>query len=202
MRATTSTATLSARELSRFLAGLIVGLCVSIAGVIVWQMRYFGDFTLIWAIVTLCISILIFVAAKREARNRRNFLVGALTTVPVAPAATAIFVILLNLLVLTGFNPGIDRTPPGCDLLKVNAAWYQARNSRIFIHLSNGSTYWARSTTEYLSWRDKHIGPYARDANVIVCPPTFGSAWDVHSNIVGEEGGPKFYRVQIRKPTQ
>lgn len=123
-------------------------------------------------------------------------------TLAIAPAATAIFVIFLNLLVLAGFNPGIDRTPPGCDLLKVTAAWYQARSNRIFVRLSNGSTYWATSIFQYVSWNDKHIGPYARGADVIVCPPKFGSAWDIHSNIVGEEGGPDFYRVEITRQNQ
>jgi hypothetical protein len=178
-----------------FVAGLVVGLCTSIAGVFLWQMRYFGSFSLIWAIVTLCLSILVFVIAKRKAKHRRTFLAGALTTVPIPPAATAIFVILLNRLLLTGFNPGVDPTPPGCDLRKVTAAWYQARTNRIFIHLSDDSTYWAASTIEYLSWKDKHLGEFEAGSNVIVCPPKAGEkTWYIRDNIVGELGN-DFHRV-------
>lgn len=173
-----------------FVAGLVAGLCISIAAVFLWQMRYIASFSLTWAIVTLCLSVLVFVIAKCKAKRRRTFLAGALTTVPIPPAATALFVILLYLLLLlTGFNPGVDPTPPGCDLLKVTAAWYQARTNRIFVRLSDGSEYWAASTTEYLSWRDKHVGEFEAGSDVIVCPPKAGeTTWNIRDNIVGEFG--------------
>lgn len=65
------------------------------------------------------------------------------------------------------------------------AASYHARSHRIAIHLSNGSSYWASSEAEYLTASDKHIGPFERGSEVIVCPAKIGSLFSIRSNIVG-----------------
>jgi hypothetical protein len=171
-----------------YVAGLLTGLCLSIGGVYIWQMRWFGSFLLPWAAITLLASIYIIAMAIRRTRVQRTFLSGAAVTVAIAPAATAVFGIAIGALALTGFNPGIDLTPPGCALLKVTGASYRSRTNRIVIHLSDGSSYWAVSQIEYLSWKDHHIGAFEQGSDVIVCPPKSGSVWYIRNNIVGELG--------------
>jgi hypothetical protein len=97
--------------------------------------------------------------------------------------------VLAGLIGVSGCNVGIDRTPPGCKLLQVKAASYQARENRIYIRLSNGALFWAPSTSIYETWQDKHIGEFEKGSHVIVCPPKRGErTWYIHNNIVGETG--------------
>lgn len=101
---------------------------------------------------------------------------------------------------LAACNVGVDKTPPGCDLLKVKAASYHAMNNRIYIRLSNGSLFWAPSDASYDSWKDKHIGEFEKGSDVIVCPPKHGErTWYIHNNIVGELGSDEFHQVGGRR---
>lgn len=102
----------------------------------------------------------------------------------------------VGMIVVAGCNVGTDRTPPGCDLLQVKAASYQAKDNRIYIRLSNGSVFWATADAVYDSWKDKHIGEFEKGSDVIACPPKKGErTWYIHNNIVGQTGN-EFHEVQ------
>lgn len=110
-------------------------------------------------------------------------------------ARVALFVATVG---LSACDVGTDGTPPGCDLLKVKAASYQARDNRIYIRLSNGSLFWATSTGIYGGWKDKHIGEFEKASDVIVCPPKHNErTWYIHNNIVGNTGY-EFHKVRGR----
>jgi hypothetical protein len=104
--------------------------------------------------------------------------------------------VLAGMIGVSACNVGIDRTPPGCNLLTVKAASYQPKESRIYIRLSDGSPYWSPSDTIYDSWKDKHIGEFEKGSDVIVCPPKHRErTWYVRNNIVGSLGS-EFYKVR------
>jgi len=84
-----------------------------------------------------------------------------------------------------GCHYGMDGAPAGCTTLKVTHALYTPRANRIEIRLSNGSSYWATGLFEYLNERDKHIGPYDKGSDVIVCSSKSRTDREIRSNIVG-----------------